>query len=94
MSVNLTGALVGILVNKANSGDRWKLKRASLFGGLALGLAILGAGIWLFNQQIIRTANSHSWVEHPYFIDAYAFIPFGITWLIIMAGEIFAYFNS
>jgi len=93
MSVNLAGALIGILVNKASIGDKWKLEKPSLFGGLALGLIILGTGMWLGFLQVVRTVNSHSRIEHPYYIDAIVFVTFGIAWLIIMAGEIFAYFN-
>ncbi len=91
--VNLGGALIGILVNRVNPEDKWKLKGKALFVGLALGLIFVGIGIWLGFLQVIRTTNGYSWVDHPYFIDAYAFVAFGITWLFIIAGEIYAYLH-
>jgi len=93
--VNIVGAVLGYMISKVRIIQKIEGSSIGSLERIALGIVILGAGIFLGNLGIATTIRNPVWTGdyynitvYPYQADAGAFVAFGVTWLVIAIVEI------
>jgi len=97
MLANLLGALLGLGLRKLFISQETAWWRIGFIVPIILGIGIIGAGLFLYNVNVVETVRNPPWggdyvsvTLYPYQMDAFVFIIFGITWLVLVIAEIIA----
>jgi len=94
--VNVAGALLGFWISKIHMFQKseWEWTSMGFLSRVALGLVLIGVGIWLSTFGVATTVRIPPWTGdyvtttiYPYQEDALVFVIFGITWLAIILLE-------
>jgi hypothetical protein len=93
VSVNIMGALLGLLTSNVGT-IRQRARQPTgvsmrFWLCVALGIAVLGTGMWLSSGAVVSTGPSSiyyfSYNRFVYIYDGFVFISFGIAWLLVIS---------
>lgn len=89
VSINVIGVLLGLLTSNAVTIRQRRGVSMRLWLCVALGIAVLGTGMWLSSGAVVLTGPSNiyyfSYNRFVYIYDGIVFISFGIVWLLIIS---------
>jgi len=83
------GALLGLLISKVGTIRQPSGVSVRFWLCVALGIAVLGTGMWLSSGAVVSTGPSSiyyfSYNRFVYIYDSFVFISFGIAWLPVIS---------
>ncbi len=90
--VNAVEAVLGFSISKIRIIEKTELGSIGFWWRVTLGIVVLAFGVWLFTiGEVAQTSPSsryyYSYNLYPYVYDAFAFVIFGIGWLVLMIAE-------
>jgi len=89
VSINIMGAFLGLLISKVGTIRQPEGVSMRFWLCVALGIAVLGTGMWLSSGAVVSTGPSStyyvSYSPFVYIYDSFVFISFGIAWLLVIS---------
>lgn len=87
--INIMGALLGLLIGKVRTIRQPEGVSTGFWLCVALGIAVLGTGMWLSSGTVISTGPASAYYVSTdpfvYIYDSFVFISFGIAWLLVIS---------